>query len=91
MAIALVLLEHDADVSVGAATLAGLARLGVTSVALLRDEQTVAVVLEGWAFDAAASAEAARTTLAGAASPARTLRPLVQMAVSTAPTEGGPS
>ena len=91
MAIGLVLLEQDADVSLGSATLAGLARLGVTSVALLRDERTIAVVLEGWAFDAAASAEAARAALAGPASPARTLRPLVQMAVSTAPTEGGPS
>jgi hypothetical protein len=66
-----------------------LARLGVTSVSLLRDERMVGLVLEGWAFDPARSADAARTAVAGAETGARTLHPLVQMAVSAAPTSGG--
>ena len=66
-----------------------LARLGITSVSLLRDERMVGLVLEGWAFDPARSAEAASAAVAGADTGARTLHPLVQMAVSAAPAEGG--
>ena len=35
------------------AALAALARLGVTSVSLLRDEESAGIVLEGWALDPA--------------------------------------
>jgi hypothetical protein len=66
-----------------------LARLGITSVSLLSDKRTVGLVLEGWAFDPARSAQAAREAVAGAESGARTLHPLVQMAVSAAPAQGG--
>jgi hypothetical protein len=66
-----------------------LARLGVTSVSLLSDDGTVGLVLDGWAFDPARSAEAARAAVAGAETGARMLHPLVQMAVSAASTEGG--
>jgi hypothetical protein len=59
---------------------AELARLGVTNVALLRDEQTIGVVLEGWMFDPERSAEAAAAAV-GAGS-ARTLRPVMQVAVA---------
>jgi hypothetical protein len=65
-----------------------LARLGVTSVALVRDEQTLAIVLEGWMFDPAHSAEAAAEAV-GAASQARTLRPVMHVAVANAAAEGG--
>lgn len=65
-----------------------LARLGVTSVALVRDEGTVGIVLEGWLFDPARSAGAAAEAL-GAASGVRTLHPLLHLAVSTAAHEGG--
>ena len=65
-----------------------LARLGVTSVSLARDEQTAAVILEGWAFDSARP-DAARRALGAAGSGARALQPLVHMAVSTAANEGG--
>jgi len=57
-----------------------LARLGVTNVALLRDEQTVGIVLEGWSFDPAQSERAASAV--GAAG-ARTLHPILQLAVSS--------
>ena len=90
MAITVLLLaEEGADVSVRADAVARLAELGVTSVAVLRDGETVAVVLEGWAFDPGRSAAAAARAVAGADAGARTFHPLVQMAVTTAPSEGG--
>jgi hypothetical protein len=64
------------------AALATFARLGVTSVSLLRDEQTAGLVLEGWALDPTQAGEAARVA-AGAREGIRTLRPLVQLAVSS--------
>ena len=65
-----------------------LARLGVTNVAVVRDVRTVGVVLEGWLFDPARSAGAAAEAV-GASSGARVLHPVMQLAVSTAATEGG--
>ena len=65
------------------AALDALARLGVTSVSLVRDEETAGLVLEGWAFDPARAHEAAGA-VTGTCDGARTLRPLVQMAVSSA-------
>jgi hypothetical protein len=59
-----------------------LARLGVTNVALLRDEQTVGIVLEGWSFDPARSERSAAAAIG--ATGARTLHPILQMAVSAA-------
>jgi hypothetical protein len=70
------------------AALERLADLGVTSVSLLRDEITVGLVLEGWAFDPARAGEAA-CAVAGACDEVRTLYPLMQMAVSAAPSQGG--
>jgi hypothetical protein len=61
-----------------------LARLGVTSVAVVRDDRTLGLVVEGWAFDPSRSAEAVVTAVAGRTSGARTLHPLAEMAVSTA-------
>jgi hypothetical protein len=66
------------------AALAALARLGVTSVSLLRDEQTAGLVLEGWALDPARAGEAARAA-AGAREGIRTLQPLMQMAILATP------
>jgi hypothetical protein len=65
-----------------------LARLGVTSVALVRDEVTVGIVLEGWLFDPARSAGAVAEAF-GTASGVRTLHPVLHLAVSTAAHEGG--
>jgi hypothetical protein len=65
------------------AALDALARLGVTSVAFVRDHETAGLVLEGWAFDPARAHEAA-SAVTGGCDEARTLQPLVQMAVSSA-------
>lgn len=67
---------------------ATLAQLGVTNVALVRDDRTVGIVLEGWLFDPARSAGVAAEA-AGAASGARVLHPVLQLAVSTAANQGG--
>jgi hypothetical protein len=70
-----------------------LADLGVTSVSILRDERTTAVVLEGWAFDIDRSAEAAVRLVAGDSTMVRVLRPVAEsalhasLAASTATTE----
>ena len=88
MAMMLVLLDGQADVSVRQDVVDELARLGVTSVAVVRDSDTVGVVLEGWLFDPARSAGAAARAIAATAR-ARVLHPLLQMAVTTAQSEGG--
>jgi hypothetical protein len=88
MALLVVLVPADrGDVPLGSATVEALARLGVTSVSLARDEQTAAVVLEGWAFDPTRP-DAALHAL-GAADGVRALQPVVQMAVSAASKDGG--
>lgn len=74
----------EAEPSLRPATVSKLARLGVTSVAMLRDERTLGLVVEGWAFDPKRSTEAVIEAIAGPTSSARTLLPLVEMAVSTA-------
>ena len=92
VAVLVVLLDgegRDRDPALSQPELAKLARLGITSVSLLRDDRMIGLVLEGWAFDPARSAEAARAAVASAENGARTLHPLVQMAVSAAPAEGG--
>jgi hypothetical protein len=75
----------DGEFCLRQALLSNLARLGVTSVALVRDERTVAIVLEGWMFDPAQSAEAAADAVGVGRRP-RTLRPLMHVAVSGWPT-----
>ena len=81
MAVVVVLFQHgDERLSLRPAGLARLADLGVTNVALLQDESTAGLLLEGWAFDASRAAEAA-CAVAGACEGLRTLRPLMEMAV----------
>jgi hypothetical protein len=65
-----------------------LAQLGVTNVALVRDEQTVGIVLEGWLFDPELSADAAAEAIR-ATPAARTLRPVMNVAVAAAAGKGG--
>ena len=89
MAMMVVLLETaDSDFSVRPDQVAQLARLGVSNLALLRDRQTVGIVLEGWLFDPVRSGAAA---LCGIADGGRALHPVLQMAVSAAavPAEAG--
>jgi hypothetical protein len=78
--------EHS-DVLLQPAALEALADLGVTSVALARDERTAAYILEGWAFDP--GRDGAAVTALGARAGAAALQPVVEMAVSAAAIEGG--
>jgi hypothetical protein len=62
------------------AALEALARLGITSVVLLRDGSVAGLVLEGWSFDprdAPRAAQAVNRTC----EPIRTLQPLVHSAI----------
>src|SRR5947209_6918493 len=63
-----------------ATNLRRLGELGVTNVAVVRDDTTVGVVLEGWAFDPARSGREAASLVGGYAS--HTLLPVLQGAVT---------
>jgi hypothetical protein len=69
------------DPSIGPEAAARLADLGVTHVSLLRDGETVAVVLDGWAFDPVVSSAAVRGAL-GASGPVRALYPLAHVSLA---------
>jgi hypothetical protein len=81
MPMVVLMLPAGADVSVGPDTAAHLARFGIGHAALLRDEASVAVLLEGWAFDPERSAaEAAELIAPGEA--CRVLHPLAEVTVA---------
>jgi hypothetical protein len=61
--------------------LEGVARLGITSLALLRDDDLVALVMEGWAFDATNSRQAVEALVSSTGRPVRTLHPLGHMVI----------
>jgi len=85
---ALLLGNADGEFCLRQEFLPDLARLGISDVALLRDSDTVGIVLEGWLFDPARSGSAAAAAV-GARARARSLHPVMHMAVSTATYEGG--
>ena len=60
-----------------------LAQVGVTDVAIVRDDRTVGIVLEGWLFDPARDAQAVAEAI-GAAPRPRALHPVMHLAVSAA-------
>ncbi len=62
---------------------AALARLGVTSVTVVQGDADVGVVLDGWAFDPVGRGAEAGAIVTGGRGRARTLRPLLQSAVTT--------
>jgi hypothetical protein len=70
------------DVDLGPAVAERLAKLGVTSVALYRDRETVCLVLEGWAFDPSSSDAAAAAIGIGPVT--RVLHPVMQAALRAA-------
>jgi len=74
--------------SIDSEAVGALARLGVTTVSLARDEETIAVVVDGWAFDPT-TGDAVLAALGAAGAGARTLQPVMQMAVSAAAKKGG--
>ena len=68
MAVLVVLLPGDGkDVPVGSDVAAGLAKLGITSLTVLRDRATFAVLLEGWQFDPDRSGQSAVALLTATA------------------------
>ena len=74
MAMIVILMSGDAkDLSFDAQTLATVAELGITSLALLRDDDTLALVADGWAFDAAKSQQVIDGLMRAASRPVRTL------------------
>jgi hypothetical protein len=82
MALLVLLIPADRGQSfLGAKAIEALSRLGVTTVSVARDEESVAVVLEGWAFDGP-SRQAATDAIGAAGTGARTLQPVMQMAVA---------
>jgi hypothetical protein len=85
---ALLLWPARAGVGLGSTEAARLAELGVTGVTLLRDAETVAIVLEGWAFSPTRSGRAAAAAL-GDPSTCRVLQPVLEVAVSNAGMDGG--
>jgi hypothetical protein len=72
---------HNAETTLDARSASRLADLGVTHVAIARDDHTEAVVLEGWAFDTDASGVEATEIVAGAATH-HTLQPVLQTLLS---------
>ncbi len=82
MAMLVVLLDADeGEVTLGSRAVDQLARLGVTSVALLGDERTVCIVLEGWAFDPTGSAGEVVSAISRGTRSVRVLRSLMYTAV----------
>ena len=75
-----VFLLDGGDVAISSSLASDLAQLGVTSISICRDDTTVGIVLEGWAFDRASAGEAARC-LASDLTSGRVLHPTVQMAL----------
>jgi hypothetical protein len=70
------------------AALRALARLGVTSVSLVGDDETAGLVFEGWAFDPARAHQAAGA-VTGTPDGVRTLRPLAHLALSSGAGDDG--
>lgn len=86
MGVLVLLVANDEPAAeVGPAVVERLARLGVTDLSVLRDDQTTAVSLAGWAFDPARSGEAAARTVAAAAGTVRVLRPVLESAIHRLP------
>jgi hypothetical protein len=77
-----VLLVEGGEVSVSATLSEALARLGVSRLELLREANTTAIVLEGWAFEPG-SANGIVSTLAPGLE-VRTLLPLMHIVVGDA-------
>lgn len=84
MATAVVLLPASAgEPWLETAAASALAGLGITRVAVVRDDRMLGLVVEGWAFDPGRSTETVLQAL-GAAPDARTLYPVLEIAVSQA-------
>jgi hypothetical protein len=88
MAKVLILWPANAAVRIGSAEASQLASLGVSTIALLRDTESVGIVLDGWAFDPVRSARAAAAAL-GSESECRVLLPALEVDVANTTLTGG--
>lgn len=82
MALLVLMLPAGADARLHPDAMADLARLGVTSLAVVRDDRSIGVVVEGWGFDAIGSAEGVLSAICGRSRRARTLRPVMEMTLT---------
>jgi hypothetical protein len=90
LATLVLLWPSSALVRFGESEARGLARIGVTRLRLLRDEDTVGVVMDGWAFDPDRHAEEAIAALSADA-PIGRLLPVAEIGVTGPRHEGGAS
>ena len=80
--VVVVLPASEAQPALQPAAVSELAGLGITNVALVRDDSLLGLVLEGWAFDPESSSQAVEALVTEPGAPVRTLHPLLQMGVS---------
>ncbi len=83
MAMVVLLLGRQASLRLGPPALAQLSRLGVTHVSILQDEQTLGVVLEGWAFQPDHSSAEAIAAMGANVPATQTLHGIAQLAVES--------
>lgn len=81
MALMVVMLPAGANARLDPDAVTDLARLGITSLAVVRDDRSVGVVVEGWGFDPG-SADGVLSALCGSHHRARTLRPVMEMTLT---------
>lgn len=81
----LLVANEDPAAELGPGAAQELATLGVSNISILRDEQTTALALEGWAFDIDRSAGAAVRAVAADPATVRVLCPVVESAVHRQP------
>jgi hypothetical protein len=81
MATIALVVEGDAEFSLGARAAERLATLGITNVTVLQGPGSTAILLEGWAFDMSGADVAAQAVFDGSSPSMRLLRPVLQIAV----------
>lgn len=81
----LLVANQDPAAAMGASVVQRLAALGVTEMSVLRDEDTTAVTLAGWAFDPNRSADAAARAVSNGRGVVRVLRPVLESAIHRLP------
>lgn len=78
----LLVVTDDAGGWADAGALRLLGRLGITSLSVLEAPDRVALLVQGWAFDAIASGDRATEVLSAGASDVTVFHPVVQIGVS---------
>lgn len=82
MALMVVMLPAGANARLDPDAVTDLARLGITSLAVVRDDRSVGVVVEGWGFDPIGSSDGVLFAICGSHRRARTLHPVMEMTLT---------